>query len=255
MKIRILPYKAYSRSAKALVDSLSPIAILKAQRTPMVGHKKKLINWGHSNPAFSLDNVVVLNKPTSVLIASNKLSALRVMKEAGVNVPDFTNDIELAKNWINEERIVLCRTLLRANSGRGIVIAKAVNDLVVAPLYVKYIRKEKEYRIHVFNGQIIDMIEKKRKRGFIDNTVYNKYIRSYEQGWVFSRENIEVGQAVKVMAIKAVTSLGLDFGAVDIVMDRNDKPIVLEVNTAPGVQGTTLDKYKQAVQSWVRNVG
>lgn len=254
MKLRVLPYKGYSQSAKALVNSLRPTAILKKQTTSVKGRKKVLLNWGHSNPLFSLANVLVLNKPAAVTVASNKLAALKVMKDAGVTVPDFSANIEDAKTWIDEERIVLCRTLLRANSGKGIVIAKEVDELVAAPLYVKYIRKEKEYRIHVFNGQIIDMVEKKRKRGFQENTIYNKYIRSYEQGWIFSREGIAVDQVTKDMAIKACTALGLDFGAVDVVLDRRGNPVILEVNTAPGLQGTTLENYKQAVQNWLRDV-
>lgn len=254
MKLRVLPYKAFSKSAKALVNSLRPLAMLKKQNTSVKGRKKVLLNWGHSNPLFDLTGVTVLNKPSAVALASNKLTALQTMRAAGVSVPDFSDNIEDAKQWIDEERIVLCRKLLRANSGKGIVIAKEEDELVPAPLYVKYIRKEKEYRLHVFNGEIIDMIEKKRKSGFMENGLYNRYIRSYEQGWVFTRDGIEVNLAAMDMAIKACNALGLDFGAVDLVMDKRNNPVVLEVNTAPGLQGTTLEVYKQAVQNWIENV-
>jgi D-alanine-D-alanine ligase-like ATP-grasp enzyme len=176
------------------------------------------------------------------------------MKGAGINVPDFTTDINDAKRWIAEDKIVFCRTLLRANSGRGIVIAKVVAELVRAPLYVKYIRKEKEYRLHVFNGKVIDLVEKRRRTGFQEATNYNKYVRSYEQGWIMARDGVVVTEETRSQAIRAVQALGLDFGAVDIVMDRNGKPMILEVNTAPGIQGTTLDNYKKAVQQWMMNL-
>jgi hypothetical protein len=251
MKLKVLPYKSGSKSAKEIVRSLSPLAIMKKQTTPVVGRSKVLLNWGHSSPSFSLSGVTVLNKPNAVSTASNKLTALTAMKAAGVRVPEFTNDVELAKSWIEDERIVLCRKLLRANSGRGIVVAKTVEELVSAPLYVKYIRKEKEYRLHVFNGKVIDFVEKKKRRGFEENPVYNKYIRSYEQGWVMVRDGVTVSDATKVEAVKAVAALGLDFGAVDIVIDREGLPVVLEVNTAPGIQGTTLAKYKEAIKEWM----
>jgi glutathione synthase/RimK-type ligase-like ATP-grasp enzyme len=256
MKVRVLPYKGYSESAKELVRALGPKAILKSQRTPIHAQvrKKVMVNWGNSSPAFSLTGVTVLNKPQAVANASNKLTALRIMKEAQVNVPDFSVNRSDAETWIDEERIVLCRTLLRANSGRGITIAKEVDQLIDAPLYVKYIRKEKEYRLHVFNGAVIDMVEKRRRSGFEDNPSYNKYIRSYEQGWVFVRDDIAITEATKTEAIKAVRALGLDFGAVDIVMGPKNKPFVLEVNTSPGLQGTTLSSYKTAVETWVRSV-
>lgn len=255
MKLRILPYKSGSESARALVNSLRPGAIMKKQNTPMMGRKKVLMNWGHSSPRFNLTGVTVLNKPEAVAKASNKLQALQIMKAAGVNVPEFSNNRDDAKRWIEEGRIVLCRTLLRANSGRGIVIAKEVDELVNAPLYVKYIRKEKEYRLHVFNGQVIDIVEKRRRRGFQESNLYNKYVRSYEQGWIFARDNVVVNDAVKSQALNAARALGLDFGAVDIVLSNRDSvPYVLEINTAPGLMGTTLENYKKAVQGWLRNL-
>ena len=102
MKLRILPYKGYSESAKALVNSLRPMAIMKRQMTPLKGRRKVLLNWGHSAPQFNLTGATILNMPQAVATASNKLTALRVMKDAGVNVPDFTNDINVAKTWVGE---------------------------------------------------------------------------------------------------------------------------------------------------------
>ena len=166
MSIKILPYKSFSKSARDLVRPLSPHAIIKRQRTPLRG-KRAVVNWGHSNPEFSLAGATVLNRPESVRNASNKLLALNIMKNAGVQVPDFTTDMNVAREWIeSDERYVVARTLLRANSGRGIVLAKTVNELVRAPLYTKYVRKGIEYRVHVFRGQVIDYAQKKKRRGF-----------------------------------------------------------------------------------------
>jgi ribosomal protein S17 len=255
MKIKVLPYKVGSKSARELVNSLNPLAIMKKQYTPLVGRSKVVLNWGNSSPRFNLGGAIVLNKPDAVANASNKLTAFKYMKDGLVNIPEFTNDIEVAKQWIIAGSMVLCRTLLNSNSGKGIVIAKESADLVSAPLYVKYIKKEKEYRVHVFNGNIIDFIEKKRKSGFQQSTLYNKYIRSYEQGWVFTREGVVLTDEVKKQALLAVKSLGLDFGAVDIVVSNdNNKAVVLEVNTAPGIMGKTLDSYKKAVIEWSRTL-
>ena len=46
----------------------------------------------------------------------------------------------------------------------------------------------------------------------------------------------------------AIKALGLDFGAVDIIYNEaEDQHYVLEVNTAPGLEGTTLQKYTEAI--------
>jgi glutathione synthase/RimK-type ligase-like ATP-grasp enzyme len=43
--------------------------------------------------------------------------------------------------------------------------------------------------------------------------------------------------------------LELTFGAVDILRDINRVSYVLEVNTAPGLEGTTLTNYERAIRS------
>ena len=53
------------------------------------------------------------------------------------------------------------------------------------------------------------------------------------------------------LAVDCVNHIGLDFGAVDIIYNnRDDVCYLLEVNTAPGLQGTTLEKYKDAVEKY-----
>ena len=48
------------------------------------------------------------------------------------------------------------------------------------------------------------------------------------------------------IAVNAVKALGLDFGAVDIIYnEKENQYYVLEVNTAPGLEGTTLIKYAE----------
>lgn len=251
-KIKVLPYVKGSKSAKALVQSLQPGAIIKKETTPLVG-SKLLLNWGKSNIRFNLSGATVLNKPEAVKNASNKLSALNIMKQAGVSVCDFTTDINVAKSWITEDnRIVLCRTLLKSNSGKGIVLAKTVEELVPAPLYTKYVRKSSEYRLHVFNGEVIDFVEKKKRQGYNELTPgFNKYVRSYENGWVMTRQDVCVSDVIKQQSVQAVACLGLDFGAVDVVVSSYDgTAYVLEVNTAPGLQGSTIESYKSAIKRW-----
>ena len=47
--------------------------------------------------------------------------------------------------------------------------------------------------------------------------------------------------------LRGIQALGLDFGAVDILyMASNDTAKVLEVNTAPGIEGDTLVDYYNA---------
>ena len=137
---------------------------------------------------------------------------------------------------------VLCRTLLRANSGRGIVVAKKPEELVDAPLYTRYTPKTKEFRVHTSAKFGIFDIQEKRKRKESEKSEV-PYIRNHDQGWVFCRENVACPDDVKLEAEKAVQALSLDFGAVDIGYHPTYGAFVYEVNTAPGLEGQTCESY------------
>lgn len=244
----IYPYKKGSKGAK----SLSKVLGCKVLTRPKKSRKGPIINWGNSlKYIHNFTNNKVMNHPFQVHKASNKLSTFEVFKASGIDCPDYTTNIEVAKDWITDGEIVVCRKLLRSHSGKGIVIATKIEELVNAPLYVKYFHKSYEYRVHVFNGNIIDAV-KKRKRNNAEN--YNKYIRCHSNGWVFCREGLELSDKVKTLALNSVKALGLDFGAVDIITKTNGNAIVLEVNTAPALTGTTLESYKKAITEWSTNV-
>jgi hypothetical protein len=67
---------------------------------------------------------------------------------------------------------------------------------------------------------------------------------------VFARTDIMDSPEVRELAARAVSALGLDFGAVDIAYCEG-LPYVLEVNTAPGLHGTTLVKYVNAFRRYM----
>jgi glutathione synthase/RimK-type ligase-like ATP-grasp enzyme len=61
------------------------------------------------------------------------------------------------------------------------------------------------------------------------------------------REAVSAPNTVEEQAIKAVQALGLDFGSVDVIWnERHSLPYVLEVNTAPGLVGTTVTNFVNA---------
>jgi D-alanine-D-alanine ligase-like ATP-grasp enzyme len=112
-----------------------------------------------------------------------------------------------------------------------------------------YVKKLTEYRIHVGINQAYPMgyiiaAQKKLKRRSVPNAEINYQIRNHKNGWVFTRENVHPPLEVIEEAKKAVKALGLDFGAVDVGWnEREEKATVYEVNTACGMEGTTLDDY------------
>jgi len=244
VKIRIEPYKMWSGGAKALGQRAG---ILRATRRQVEKHGDfdYIINWGRTERRFEGDYI---NDPSCVANACNKLDSAKILGCSGVPQPDFTTDSDVAEKWIADGHSVVARTLLRANSGRGIVLVTPENgqELPRAPLYTKYIPKTTEFRVHVVRGEIIDVQEKRRSTEVPDDEV-NWQIRNNCNGFIFARNDVTVPRCVSSAAISAVTALGLDFGAVDIGYNaKRDKCRVYEVNTAPGLEGTTLESYYEA---------
>lgn len=163
----------------------------------------------------------------------------------GARTPKFTANWEVAEGWIDEGYVVVCRTILNGNSGEGIVLAETVDELVEAPLYVRYVPKKQEYRVHVFRDGVVDVQRKARRKDVADDQV-NWKIRNHDNGFIFARgEDLgEVPEDVLTQSINAVKACGLDFGAVDVIFNEKEQSAyVLEVNTAPGLSGATLDVY------------
>lgn len=244
MRAVILPYKKGSQSAKALAVRLGELLGSKVYRVENGWRQTrptKVINWGHSKP--ELGGVVPWNFHAGT--AGNKLTAFKLMKDK-CNVPEFTDKEDTANNWLHNGFRVVSRTVLNGHSGNGIHLCTNGDQLHKAPLYVKYIPKKKEYRVHVAFGQIIDVQQKRKREGFPKEET-NFQVRNHHTGWVYCRENIEYSPSLEEEAVFACNALDLDFGAVDIIWnEKQDKYYVLEVNTAPGLEGQTVESYAQA---------
>ena len=252
-RVAIAPYKRGSKSAKLLKQGLTQalgreVLFINPERVALCKPSRIIINWGSSAIDYEGD-CRILNHPVAVGIAANKISSLMAFERYNVPHPSFTSSADVAHSWLADGEKVVCRTMLNAHSGQGIVVAKQQQDLIDAPLYTLYIRKKKEFRVHVFNSKIIDIQEKRRSAAVDD---HHPYIRNHSNGYVFCRGDIEEPDDLRGLAVSAVNALGLDFGAVDIVWNEaQDKCYALEVNTACGLEGSTAHKYVQAIKEVV----
>lgn len=249
LKPVIYPYKISSQSAKKLAQSLECKRVF-PDRNYRSRNNHLVINWGNSTiPTWWMSPWYnIINHPYHVRIATNKLETFCRLGDCEVSIPEYKLYKEDAEYWIEQGHKVFCRSSLTSHSGNGIVIAETVEQLVDAPLYVKAVKKDKEYRIHVFQGNIIDFQLKKKKHDFEGGI---SGIRNHTNGWIYARSDVELPEAVANESIKAVQALGLDFGAVDVCTDREGNVFIFEVNTAPGLHGSTLQKYTEAFRSLI----
>jgi len=246
----IYSYNMGSASSKALAEALG-IRRLKKDTTRLPA---LVINWGAGSEKFPehLLRSTVINHPETVGMVQNKLSFFRSLSEDTVCVP-WTDDKAVAQEWQDDGKTVCARTLLRGSSGRGLVLCDPGVDIVDAPLYTKYIRKSEEYRIHVAFDQVIDVQKKIKQPDGPEPEDWR--IRNHDNGFIFVRETANPHQKVLENAIQAMADTGLDFGAVDIIWNNHyQEAYVLEINTAPGLIGQTVNNYKEAFENALPNL-
>lgn len=171
------------------------------------------------------------------------------------------------------------------------VIAILKNKLKKKGYFQDYIDVKEEFRLHIVDGNIIyaqrkvprsnmkeahvtDQMDKiKRmaeKKGVELDEASLKFAMEYQggkkaapdliiksntRGYKFSSiKPANVNKALTSEAIKAVEAVGLQFGAVDCVVDTDGKPWVIEVNTGPGLEGTSFKSYVAAFSNMINNI-
>lgn len=204
-----------------------------------------IVNWGNGNSVPATATKKIFNQPAAICLAVNKLLTFQVLSGAGVQVPLWTANPAVAKEWQAKERTIVARKVLTGHEGAGIVIIEPGADLVQAPLYTQYIFKVKEFRVHATRLKAFGTHQKIRDP---DREPTSWKVRSWKNGFIFQRNNIKVNAARDALAVAAINALGLDFGAVDIIEDKNGNFYVLEVNTAPGIEGVSVPMYSNALK-------
>lgn len=204
----------------------------------------KSINWGYPRGGN-------INLDGAVKRASNKRVALEVMQEAGVPTPTLyltspntptgaLVDVDTGGYVIPSFPVIgrpdhhksgsgfyFCRTL------KGIARAKRKG----ATHFIEFIPEAREFRVHIVNGKSIKIAEK----------IGGGNRKNFKHGAYFAYPDFDHKKSLRRIAKQAVMSLGLDFGAVDILY-KDENYFVLEVNSAPSLTSAsdTLDRYVRA---------
>lgn len=240
MGIHIIGKKG-SRAVKDIVDNTS----IKRYRGKTKSKGAKLIiNYGLASKkldAFygkfpSAKAIKTLNKK----IGFSKFTVLRKAEDAGIKIPPSKKTLSTKDNlndWLEKG--------YRSIGGKGIV--KATRK---GPRQKKYYQKRikdrvYELRVHAFNWlpkeswSVQKRIGKPEEiawnhmNGGVFQTVYNPYEKR-----VF-REAIEI-------AHKVLVTIGMDFGAVDLIVDEARNIWFIEINSAPGFKELSKPIYLNA---------
>jgi len=215
-----------------------------------------VIRWGSTRfPELDEGAKAVLNPAKAINGNLHKDKAHAKFLEAGVSAPLFWNDFETAKAKCRELGCDFLRRRKHHIQGQDILRLSPTDSLPRerrSGYYVQFLEKDREFRLHIFQGQCIGLAEKKPAEN------PNPVIWNFENGWelvYYAREEREETvpnyKEMVVESVKACKALGLDFGAVDLIM-VGDKAYILEANTSPKLKDT--NRYAKNFKRWVESL-
>jgi hypothetical protein len=192
----------------------------------------------------------------------SNLEQLRRFASNGVPCPEFTDDINIAYDWVFDLRTVYGRKA-EHTKGKDIVIAShkwtAVPPSVGGhpgsrPMFripdtwyerdywTKLVPNVlEEWRIHVFDGKSIARGLKVNEHGGDLGLIRNR-----GAGYIM-RHAVDPPKGLRTLAKNAVAACGYTYGAVDLLVTAEGS-FVLEVNSAPAMDNYTRGKYVAAIR-------
>jgi hypothetical protein len=203
---------------------------------PPVEREDVLVRWGGAQSIRYRPELVV-NTRGGISLASNKYGSLERFRERGVPCPYFS------RNPMMIEAPFLGRRDSHAR-GEDILLCMQQSDALreERDYYIEYVPVAREYRIHVFNRVPIKVSEKVLTRP----EDYVPWYRNSTSGYTFRNPRVRPGTYQQAAAADAVESLGLSFGAVDLIVGDDGQTYVLEVNSAPSCSTLTARLYVDA---------
>lgn len=228
---QLLFHKKTRPTGRVLAQALG----ITGSTTPVRNGRETIVRWGSRVHIPGSNNV--LNSANAIATASNKLLSLRVMDEAGVRVPKYSTDP-------TSLRLPVLGRRTQHSRGTDIVPCESPRDWERKPrdYYTEYVPTAREFRIHVFKGNVIRVQGK-----YLDFPEQaNPWIRNHKHGYRFRAPAKNLHSDRIEAATQAVAALGLDFGAVDLLVGEDGLAYVLEVNTAPACSPMTAEAWVRA---------
>ena len=190
---------------------------------------------------FELMGALSANSSASISRSRDKLRALQLIGNSGVEMPvtgyvHLSRDIESVLNTVGQPPYVI--KLLEGTQGRGVVLTETMEAAISAIETMKKIdaniliqefiseSKGEDIRAIVVGDKVVASMKRKAKPGEFRSNVHLGG----------SVENYELNDLEKENAVKAAKVLGLSVAGVDLIQS-NRGPLVLEVNSSPGLEG------------------
>jgi ribosomal protein S6--L-glutamate ligase len=205
---------------------------------------------------FEMMGVFSSVKSQSLVNSRDKLRSLQIMARAGVGLPktvftNYTKDVNHVIDSVGGAPLII--KLLEGTQGLGVVLAEtrnAANSVIEAfnGLKARVIAQEfvkeaggADIRAFVVDGHVVGAMKRQGKEG--------EFRSNLHRGG--SAEVIELSDEEELTAIKAARAIGLGVAGVDMLQSSKG-PLVLEVNSSPGLEGIELATKKDIAKAIIK---
>jgi len=212
---------------------------------------------------FEMMDSYCINTSDAIANSRDKLRSLQILAEAGINMPitgfaSHTKDIEGVIESVGSTPLIM--KLLQGTQGQGIVLAetrKAAESVMSAfrqldaDIMVQEFIKESggtDIRAFVVGDEVVASMKRIAPEGEFRSNVHRGG----------TMEKVKLTSEEENMAVNASRILGLSIAGVDL-MRSNRGPLILEVNSSPGLQGIescseidVAEKIILHIQTWLR---
>jgi glutathione synthase/RimK-type ligase-like ATP-grasp enzyme len=188
-----------------------------------------VIRWGTTTPAYADSEV---NKPAAISLGAAK-AAFRAKLQGERLCPEtwFTKDEVKFPAVVRPATHSRGRDLFVVNNERELITS--INACGMGWYATAFVQKSAEYRVYAAQGRAIGV---GRKYPANEQSV----AWNMAQGGCCKNVRFDEWPLLVVKSGLAALELsGLDFAGVDVIIDREEKPYVLEINSAP-----TLANYR-----------
>ena len=207
---------------------------------------------------FEALNVFCLNSSTAITQSRDKLFSLQLLLQSGIGIPTtgFANsplDTDDLIKMVGGSPLII--KLLEGTQGKGVVLAetkkaaesvinafKSLNANILVQEFIKE-ANGKDIRCFVIDGKVVASIQREAMPGEFRANIHLGGTASV----------IKATSEEKKIAIKAAKAMDLRVAGVDII--RSSKgPLLLEVNSSPGLEGIETASNKDFAGEMIRAI-
>lgn len=207
---------------------------------------------------FEMMKVFTAIESQALLRSRDKLRSLQILARAGLGLPKtvFTNYSRNVKDIVNGAGgAPVVVKLLEGTQGLGVVLAEtdnaaesvidAFNGLKVRVIVQEFIREANgaDIRAFVVDGVVVGAMKRQAKKG--------EFRSNLHRGG--TAEVIELTEEQENAALKAARVMNLGICGVDMLQSDHG-PLILEVNSSPGLEGIEKATGKNIAKSIIRYV-